>query len=272
MVAGPASPPTFLEEYAERYQKTWGKLRRVIDRTVSAFLRCGLPEHGFARVRCPECRAEYLLPFSCKSRNLCPSCAAKRTTAWARWLVEELVLPVPHRHVVLTLPKIIRPYFKFDRSLLTDLGRWVNEALCEIMAPLADEPVRPGCVAVLQLAGNLVNLQPHIHCIVTSGAFDFSGTRFHVLPGKFHRVLEAAIRTKVLQNLRMKGLLSAERHRLLLSWRRAPAASQQGRASPCSLDVRSPPTTQRAWSAWPAMYGGPTSQTARSPTPKRPIA
>ncbi|MFC1707832.1 transposase zinc-binding domain-containing protein [Planctomycetota bacterium] len=140
---------TFVEEYAERYQKTWGRLRRGVDRMVAGFLRCGLPEYGFARVRCPSCREEYLLPFSCKTRNLCPSCATKRTSAWARWLVQELARPVPHRHVVLTLPKAIRPYFKFDRSLLTDLGRWVNEALCEIMAPLADEPVRPGCVAVL---------------------------------------------------------------------------------------------------------------------------
>ncbi|MBD3370381.1 hypothetical protein GF402_08475 [Candidatus Fermentibacteria bacterium] len=27
-----------------------------------------------ARVRCPECGAEYLRPFSCNRRGFCPSC------------------------------------------------------------------------------------------------------------------------------------------------------------------------------------------------------
>ncbi len=35
-------------------------------------------ENGFARIRCPDCAEEYLLAFSCKTRELCPSCAAKR--------------------------------------------------------------------------------------------------------------------------------------------------------------------------------------------------
>jgi DNA-directed RNA polymerase subunit RPC12/RpoP len=34
-------------------------------------------ENGFARVRCPDCREEFLLAFSCKTRELCPSCAAE---------------------------------------------------------------------------------------------------------------------------------------------------------------------------------------------------
>ena len=85
---------SFVADYPERYAKTWGPFRRVVDRTVRSFLRCGLPEHGFARVRCPGCRAEYLLAFSCKTRGICTSCAAKRTAAWARWVVSDLARPV----------------------------------------------------------------------------------------------------------------------------------------------------------------------------------
>jgi len=209
----------FVEDYPDHYQKSWGPLRRVVERTVSGFLRCGLPEHGFARVRCFSCREEYLLPFSCKTRGVCTSCAQKRTTAWARWVVEELARPVPHRHVVVTLPKILRPYFKFDRSLLPDFCRWVNQCLRDVMAPLADEPVRPGFVAVLQLAGNLLNLQPHLHLIVTSGAFSLDGARFYLLPAGFLQPLEALVQVRVLRELRERELLSEERYRMILGWR-----------------------------------------------------
>ena len=40
---------------------------------------CGIHDCGFARVRCPECRAEVLVVFSCQTRPFYPSCAAKRS-------------------------------------------------------------------------------------------------------------------------------------------------------------------------------------------------
>ena len=52
-------------------------------------LDCGLYENGFARIRCPECAEEYLLAFSCKTRELCPSCSAKRSAGTAALLSEE---------------------------------------------------------------------------------------------------------------------------------------------------------------------------------------
>ncbi|MBD3854315.1 MAG: hypothetical protein IFJ96_05985 [Acidobacteria bacterium] len=62
-------------------------------------------------MQCPECRAEYLLAFSCKTRELCPSCAARRVphrdrgrlpvTRWFRrcWLFVKLhvrICPLVH--------------------------------------------------------------------------------------------------------------------------------------------------------------------------------
>lgn len=220
---------SFRAGYVERYARTWGPFRRVVDRTVKGFLRCGLPEHGFARVRCFDCREEYLLPFSCKTRGICTSCAAKRTAAWARWVVEELARPVPHRHLVVTLPKILRPAFKFDRALLTELGRWIHECLVEIMAPLAGERVRPGSVVVLNLAGNLLNLQPHVHGIVTAGAFSLDGARFHRLPERFLGPLEELVRMRVLERMRDRGTVSEERYRLLAGWRHSGFSVFAGR-------------------------------------------
>ncbi|MCJ7589571.1 MAG: transposase zinc-binding domain-containing protein [Candidatus Aminicenantes bacterium] len=36
---------------------------------MEKYLDCGNPRCGFARIRCPDCRAEHLLTFSCKTRR-----------------------------------------------------------------------------------------------------------------------------------------------------------------------------------------------------------
>lgn len=53
----------------------------------------------------------------------CPSCHAKRLARWSLWLEETLLAPVPHRQVVLAVPKRLRPYFLYRRALLGDLSR-----------------------------------------------------------------------------------------------------------------------------------------------------
>ena len=211
--------PAFLQDYEAKHQKTWGARRHVVERAVPRFLRCGLLEFGFARLYCEGCRGERLLAFSCRQRGLCTSCGAKREGAWAAWVRDELVRPVAHRHVVLTLPKRIRPFFKFTRTLLRDLSGWAYALIRDLMASLALEAVRPGCVSVLELSGNLLNLQPHVHMIVSDGAFSLCGRRFYPMPPRLWGLLEAAFRHKVLEELTRRGLLAPADRAKLLSWR-----------------------------------------------------
>ena len=67
----------------EPIQHRHGYLRRCVEPTVLRYLDCGIFDHGFARVRCPDCRHEFLVAFSCKLRGLCPSCHQKRELLWA---------------------------------------------------------------------------------------------------------------------------------------------------------------------------------------------
>ena len=60
----------FLRVYPARFAKAHGPLRSVVERVLRGFLKCGLAEHGFARAECQTCRASYLVPFSCRGRNL----------------------------------------------------------------------------------------------------------------------------------------------------------------------------------------------------------
>ena len=69
---------SFRQVYDERFQAKYGFWRPVVDRSVTAFLHCGDLNEGFARVRCPDCRHEMFVAFSCKQRCACPSCHQKR--------------------------------------------------------------------------------------------------------------------------------------------------------------------------------------------------
>jgi len=60
----------FLAEYESRFEKEYGYFRPIIREVVACYLDCGNPRCGFARVRCPDCPAEHLLMFSCRTRGL----------------------------------------------------------------------------------------------------------------------------------------------------------------------------------------------------------
>jgi ribosomal protein S27E len=119
----------FLAEYENRFEKEYGFFRPIIKEVVERYLDCGNPRCGFARIRCPDCGEERLLMFSCRSRGFCPSCHSKRLEEWGEWMREELLLDVPHRQVVFTVPKMLRIFFKYTRRLLGDLCQAASEAL-----------------------------------------------------------------------------------------------------------------------------------------------
>jgi len=123
----------FLEEYEYSFEREYGFLRPVIQEVVDKYIDCGNPKNGFARIRCSDCGAESLLMFSCHGRGFCPSCHAKRREEWGEWMREELILDVPHRQVVFTIPKMLRIFFKYKRPLLSELCLCSKEALVKYL-------------------------------------------------------------------------------------------------------------------------------------------
>jgi hypothetical protein len=92
----------FLLAYDERFQATHGYLRRCMEPAVYRYLDCGIFDQGVARIRCPDCRHEFLVAFSCKLRGLCPSCHQKRELLWVAWAEQELLNFHPHVHILVT--------------------------------------------------------------------------------------------------------------------------------------------------------------------------
>jgi hypothetical protein len=64
---------TFLDT-AQRHADGY-RLPAFVEQEFRDFLTCGVLAHGFARLRCADCAFERLVPFSCKGRGFCPSCA-----------------------------------------------------------------------------------------------------------------------------------------------------------------------------------------------------
>jgi len=144
--------------------------RGFVDEQVRRYLDCGLYENGFARVRCPECRTEYLLAFSCKTRELCPSCAAKRAAVTAALLRDDVLEEVGHSQWVFVMPKMLRLYFLHHRELFGGLARAAWETVLELRIEATREAtLRPGMVAVVQTAGELARWHTHVHALVSRG-------------------------------------------------------------------------------------------------------
>ena len=165
----------FLLEYENRFEKEYGYLRPIIQGVVNKYFDCGNPKCGFARIRCSDCGMERLLMFSCKTRGFCPSCHAKRREEWGAWMREKLILDTPHRQVVFTIPKMLRIFFKFNRSLLSELCLCGKEALVKYLRTVTGRQLTPGIIAVIQSFGSKINFHPHIHILITEGGSDKYG-------------------------------------------------------------------------------------------------
>jgi hypothetical protein len=163
---------TFLhrsEEDTGRSVPTW------TEKEFRQYLTCGILAHGFARIRCGDCRQERLLAFSCKGRGVCPSCTNRRMAEVAAHLCDRVIPAVPVRQWVLSVPKRLRPHLAGDAALagavLRIFLRVIERALRDgVRGPLPAE-ARCGAVSFLHRFGSGLNPHPHFHLAVTDGLF-----------------------------------------------------------------------------------------------------
>ncbi|MGH9381705.1 MAG: transposase zinc-binding domain-containing protein [Thermoanaerobaculia bacterium] len=155
--------------WEERFERRYGFWRGAIEEAVFAFLDCDLYEHGFARVVCNDCRAEFLVAFSCQRRGLCPSCAAKRGAIFGSLLADEVLEQVGHALWTFTIPRMLRPYLLHHRELLGELCRAGWEGVRQLMVAATQRPdLQPGMVAVVHTAGDLLGWKEHSRYLALS--------------------------------------------------------------------------------------------------------
>ena len=166
-----------------------GRLPRFVDDEFRAFLRCGFLAGGFARFRCEACRAERLVPFSCKGRGFCPSCGGRRMAERAAHLVDHVFPDVPVRQWVLTVPPRVRYLLAWRHDLCRAVARILHQTIERHLRGWADSQgvgdARGGGVAIIQRFGGAVNLNPHLHALIVDGVFARTAgglLRFHAAP------------------------------------------------------------------------------------------
>jgi hypothetical protein len=237
----PRESPLFqlVERHLEELLRVWpvrfarqrGALRPVVERVLREFLKCGLLQHGFARLWCGECRRSVLVAFSCRGRSFCPSCEKKRQLLWAGWLCKEVLAPVSHRHVVLTIPRLLRPLFRRRRELLTELGRAAAEAATELVRRGLGHDARPGLVLSIATAGDLVQWHPHLHLLTTDGGRAADGS-WQPLPEWDGELLMSLFRESLLARLVLAHAISPELVQKLLAWRHPGFSAHVGEPIP----------------------------------------
>jgi Zn finger protein HypA/HybF involved in hydrogenase expression len=209
----------FLESYESHYRHDYGHLRPIIPEVVGKFMGCGDYSRGFARVRCDHCTHEYLLPFSCKGRWFCPSCHQKKVQLFGSFLSETILAPIPHRHITIGIPKMLRPYFRFHRGLIKELCRIAHGCILDFQRTALNLPDGvSGAVMAIHTFGEYLDFHPHLHALVADGLFARSGM-FHVMPEVSLAPLEELFRSRVIRFLVKKELLQSDRARMLLGWR-----------------------------------------------------
>jgi hypothetical protein len=162
--------PAFAARCDETYDPDFGRYRLPqISRAAAAFDACGDWENGIARIRCAGCGYDCFRPFFCTSFFLCPSRGQKRTLLLGEYLADDLLLRLPHRQYVWTIPKALRGFLKRDRSLFAEVGKLIFALIGEYYSEAAGRPLVTGLVSSHQTLGEFVTWHPHWHTIVLEG-------------------------------------------------------------------------------------------------------
>jgi hypothetical protein len=203
---------TMLQDARDRSAHGFGLPRHVED-SFRRLLDCGIVERGFARVVCPSCQYEILVPFSCKVRGLCPSCDGKRMAAGAADLVDH-ILPVvaDYRQWTLSFPRWLRIRLLRDKALVSEVllvfVRVVSAYHRRRARHRAIAGGQTGAVTAIQRVGSFANANLHFHTLVPEGVWHEQpdgSLGFHPLPPPTDEDVEE-IGTRIVAKIR--GLLA----------------------------------------------------------------
>jgi hypothetical protein len=211
----------FAAEYDSCYAKELGNFRiERISRVATRFLTCGDYRQGVARIRCtnPDCRFEYFRPFSCRGFYLCPSCSQKRSLLFAEYLDERLLLALPHRQFVFTLPKALRVFLRFDQRLFGQISRLIFSLMAEFYSTACGKQITTAAVVGFQPFGEALRYNPHFHALILEGGFDPEG-HFVQVPVHDTARLAQLLRQRTIGLFVKLDLITEQFAETLLRWR-----------------------------------------------------
>lgn len=153
---------TFSPEYRRRYDP----LPVQQDRLLREVMACFTPRMGRHEWTCDRCGSVVELPNGCNNRH-CPSCGGLKRIKWAEQIASE-ILPVPHNHVILTVPHEITLLAMANPTVLYPLMlKGGAETIMRCGRKLFKAEL--ALLSLLHTWGNLLNRHLHSHILLPSG-------------------------------------------------------------------------------------------------------
>lgn len=149
---------------------------------------------------------------SCRNRH-CPTCQSLEQNKWLERR-RDTILPVPYFHLVFTLPSELRPIVAMNRERMFAL---MFEAASKTVLILSRDEKRlggtPALTMVLHTWTRDLTFHPHLHAIVSAGAFSPEGAwlasrKGYLFPVKVMALLFRRLFREALLTARDKGELT----------------------------------------------------------------
>ena len=168
--------------FKQIFAEHWDGFKRVYPRydkryyaaLVDKMRGCGNPDKmGFIEYRCLYGgEGTHRVAMSCKS-SLCLRCAKVYVDHWVSQVSEMLHEGVIYRHVVLTMPAMLRQtFYQQATAVLSPFMRCGVRGLDDCFSRVSGRPLKGGYIVVLQTHGRNGQYNPHLHIIATSGGWD----------------------------------------------------------------------------------------------------
>jgi len=144
------------------------------DDLVEKMLACGNPEEmGYIEYWCLHCgEGSRVVSMSCKC-SLCLRCGKVYVDDWVNEIKKMLHEGLIYRHIVLTIPEVIRDtFYNNSEKLLSALMRCGIKCLDDFFSCVSRKGLKGGYIVVLQTHGRNGQYNPHLHIISTSGGLD----------------------------------------------------------------------------------------------------
>lgn len=149
-------------------------IRDVVFKNVNKILKCKTFSLGYTEYECPNCHKSLVVPNTCKSR-FCSSCGNKYNEERAISIYSKL-FKHPHRHVVWTIPKELRRFFREDRSRLNYFFEAASITIKYwFKIKYKKQNLTPAYISVLHTYGRSLVWNPHIHMILLDGGISKTG-------------------------------------------------------------------------------------------------
>ncbi len=144
------------------------------NKLVTKMLSCGNPKDmGYIEYRCTNCwQDSRVISMSCKC-SLCLKCGKVYVDDWVSQVSRMIHEGIIYRHIVLTVPEILRViFYNNSEKLLGALMQCGVKCLDDFFSTTSKRELMGGYIVVLQTHGRSGHYNPHLHIIATSGGLD----------------------------------------------------------------------------------------------------